>query len=61
MVTRVVKTTMHPLEAARPIFCCLPLLVKGTPIFLEMFDFAAEIPIALFQEKPPLPMVVFVK
>ena len=60
IIMRAIKTPKHPLEAVRPTFCCLPLLVNGTPIFLEMFDFAPEIPVALFQEKPPLPIIVFV-
>ena len=36
-----------------PIFLCLPDLVRGTPIFLEILDFKAEIPRNRFQEKPP--------
>lgn len=38
-----------------PIFLCLPERVKGTPSALLTFDFAPDIPVARFQEKPPLP------
>ena len=60
IIMRAIKIPKHPSELVRPTFCCLPLLVNGTPIFLEMFDFAPEIPVALFQEKVPLPMIFFV-
>jgi hypothetical protein len=49
----------QPLETILPIFCCLPLLVNGIPIFREMFDFAVDIPVALFQENPPLFIIIF--
>jgi len=41
-----------------PILRCRPDLVKGTPIFREILDFAAEMPTALFHEKPPLFAIV---
>lgn len=37
-----------------PSFLCLPERVRGIPIFLEMRALAAERPINLFQENPPL-------
>lgn len=57
IIMRAIKIPKHPSETVRPIFCCLPLLVNGTPIFLEMFDFEPEIPDTLFQEKVLLPMI----
>jgi hypothetical protein len=42
----------HP--AAAPSFRCLPDLVSGMPIFLDILDFAADMPVSLFHEKPPL-------
>ena len=36
-----------------PIFRCLPLLVKGIPVFREIFCFTRVTPTARFQEKPP--------
>ena len=36
---------------AFPNLRCLPACVSGMPIALEILDFAAETPIALFQEK----------
>ena len=36
---------------AFPSLRCLPARVSGMPIALEIFDFAAETPNALFQEK----------
>lgn len=36
---------------AFPNLRCLPARVSGMPIALESFDFAAETPNALFQEK----------
>jgi len=42
-----------------PIFLCLPLLVRGIPIERDIFDFAEEIPINRFHEKPPLFIFVF--
>jgi hypothetical protein len=51
--------TEQPFETILPIFCCLPLLVNGIPIFREMFDFALDIPVALFQENPPLFILIF--
>ncbi len=60
IVSSMITVPKHPLETVRPIFCCLPLFVKGTPIFLEMFDLVPEIPVALFQEKPPLFIIISV-
>ena len=37
-----------------PTFLCLPLFVSGIPVVLDTFDFALVIPVALFQENPPL-------
>jgi len=34
-----------------PTLRCLPLLVKGTPIFLDILPFIAERPDALFQDQ----------
>ena len=48
----------HPI--ACPTFRCLPCLVKGTPIFLEILFFIPDIPTARFHdhEKPNfLPML----
>lgn len=42
-----------------PIFRCLPLFVKGTPVFLAILDLAAEIPESLFIENPPLFICIF--
>ena len=36
-----------------PSFRCLPDLVKGMPIFREIFALRAEIPISRFHENPP--------
>ena len=41
-----------------PILRCRPDLVKGMPIFRLILALAWEIPRSLFQEKPPLFMVV---
>jgi len=54
-ITRIINTVSmnvaHP--NAAPAFLCLPDLVNGMPILRESLDFAAEIPSARFQEKPP--------
>lgn len=41
-----------------PSFLCLPDLVSGMPIFLEIRALKAEIPTNLLQEKPPLFMMI---
>lgn len=46
------NTVQQPM--AEPAFLCLPDLVSGIPIFLEIRDLAAEIPSNLFHENPPL-------
>jgi hypothetical protein len=52
---KVTSEMRHPPPVTiRPILRCRPLLVSGIPILLEILDFAAEIPTARFQEKPPL-------
>jgi len=38
------------LNIIRPTFLSLPLFVKGTPIFFDIFSLALEIPNARFQE-----------
>lgn len=49
------KLTKHPLPIIKlPIFLCLPLLVSGIPICLEMFCLTLVMPSNLFQENPPL-------
>jgi hypothetical protein len=40
-----------------PIFLCLPLFVRGIPIDRDNLDLARVIPTALFQEKPPYPIL----
>lgn len=37
-----------------PNFLCLPDLVNGIPVSLEILDLNAEMPRNRFQEKPPL-------
>jgi hypothetical protein len=41
------------LSKALPSFCCLPLFVRGIPIFLDKLPFAAEVPNSLRQLNPP--------
>jgi hypothetical protein len=50
------KGMRHPMAA--PNFRCRPDLVNGMPICRLILAFAWEIPRNLFQEKPPLFMVV---
>ena len=50
-------TQQHPIAA--PIFRCLPFRVSGIPICRESRPFAADSPIARFQENdsPGIPVV----
>ena len=43
----------QPRKMPAPNFLCLPLLVKGMPVFLDILCLACVIPKARFQEKPP--------
>ena len=43
----------QPRKIPAPNFLCLPLLVKGMPVFLDILCLARVIPRARFQEKPP--------
>jgi hypothetical protein len=44
----------HPFVNNAPNFLCLPLLVKGIPVFRDILCFARVIPRNRFQENPPL-------
>ena len=44
-----------------PIFRWRPLFVNGIPIDLEMLAFLLEIPVALFNENPPSPILRLLK
>ena len=48
-----VKRDFNIFSIKAPNFLCLPDLVKGIPIRLEIRDLNAEIPKNLLQEKPP--------
>lgn len=61
MTVRITNTgirymTQQP--AAAPIFRCLPDRVQGTPVALEIRDFAVDMPTALFHENPPNPPMI---
>jgi hypothetical protein len=49
-----IMTKQPPPVSILPIFRSLPLLVKGMPIDRDIRDLAAEMPVNLFHEKPPL-------
>ena len=46
--TNTASGTQHP--AARPILRCRPERVSGMPVFLDIFPFIPEMPVARFQE-----------
>jgi hypothetical protein len=46
----------HPIAA--PALRCLPDLVKGIPVFLDIRDLAAETPRKRFHENPPLLAII---
>lgn len=56
MVDETIITTnpKQPLLTILPTFWFRPLRDKGIPVFLDIFDFAAETPNKRFHEKPPL-------
>lgn len=47
---------MHP--NVFPTLRCRPDFVNGTPILLEIFDFAEDTPKARLKEKPPFPIII---
>ncbi len=46
-----IYTKQPPPVIILPIFWCLPDLVNGIPVFLEICLFKFDIPVALFHEK----------
>ena len=58
IANRIMDTTRvehpQPFVIAAPNFRCLPLLVNGIPVFLDIFCFTLVIPTKRFHENPPL-------
>ena len=54
MVNEIRVEHPQPLVTIPPNLRCLPLLVRGIPVFLDIFCFTLVTPVRRFQEKPPL-------